>query len=388
MSEFFRAYGAIAAVAGVAAGFLWLLLTPEQRRRFLPLQSLRDVHWRGGEVSLAFFIYLLAAALSLSLFDSVGFYDRIYGAEPSHVRKVLWSSLMALPFTLALTYFCLFTISQTRPSDIGMTLSRWRQNAIVGYLFWLVLTPSVLGVFALCVYWSEPEQHPFVILADESLSEVEWGLFIFQAAIYAAVTEELLFRGLLMGWLRRALFVEHCVVAGIALLITGFAVVFPALSSAVPGENKAQSKLLTPKVKSAKGEPNSPTKNSGSLKSASVRSGPGDALVIGKAKGAERFNTSLALFMGVLVSFYLWWAYRAVRGGEKAEFSRARLAIFGSAMCFAACHYTWPSQIPLFLFGLGVGWLTYRTQSLVGALVVHGLFNAVACLMLLQRTGM
>jgi membrane protease YdiL (CAAX protease family) len=59
-------------------------------------------------------------------------------------------------------------------------------------------------------------------------------------------------------------------------------------------------------------------------------------------------------------------------------------AVVGSAILFAAFHSTnWPAPVPLFLLGLALGYLAYRTQSLVGPIFVHALFNGVACVLLL-----
>jgi hypothetical protein len=67
---------------------------------------------------------------------------------------------------------------------------------------------------------------------------------------------------------------------------------------------------------------------------------------------------------------------------------RAR-AVYGTALLFAAFHSSvWPTPVALFLLGLGLGWLAERTQSLVAPMVVHGLFNAVACVMLLLGHGL
>ncbi len=59
----------------------------------------------------------------------------------------------------------------------------------------------------------------------------------------------------------------------------------------------------------------------------------------------------------------------------------ARLAVFGSAMLFGLEH-GWPNSVPLLLYGLGAGWLAYRTQSVIGTIVCHALFNSVACIVL------
>jgi len=62
---------------------------------------------------------------------------------------------------------------------------------------------------------------------------------------------------------------------------------------------------------------------------------------------------------------------------------KAFQAIYGAALLFGMVHsFAWPTPIPLFVLGLGLGFLAYRTQSLLGPILVHFLFNAVACLSL------
>ena len=74
---------------------------------------------------------------------------------------------------------------------------------------------------------------------------------------------------------------------------------------------------------------------------------------------------------------YGWAVYRRAK-------HPTLLAVFGSAMVFSIVHASfWPTPIPLLLLGLGLGFLAYRTQSLLPSLIVHGLFDTVACLVLL-----
>ena len=57
--------------------------------------------------------------------------------------------------------------------------------------------------------------------------------------------------------------------------------------------------------------------------------------------------------------------------------------MFASSALFAAVHsFAWPSPVALFVLALGLGWLAHRTRSLVGPIVLHGLFNAVSCVLL------
>ncbi len=78
------------------------------------------------------------------------------------------------------------------------------------------------------------------------------------------------------------------------------------------------------------------------------------------------------------------WVQSADFAGQAGTWRHAGVAIGLPALLWSASHFgVWPDPIPLFFLGIGLGYLTYRTQNLVPALVVHALFNTVACLGLL-----
>jgi membrane protease YdiL (CAAX protease family) len=61
----------------------------------------------------------------------------------------------------------------------------------------------------------------------------------------------------------------------------------------------------------------------------------------------------------------------------------AARGIYVTSLIFAGLHMAaWPQPIPLFFFSLGVGFLAYRTRSLVGPITVHALFNLTTTIML------
>jgi membrane protease YdiL (CAAX protease family) len=58
--------------------------------------------------------------------------------------------------------------------------------------------------------------------------------------------------------------------------------------------------------------------------------------------------------------------------------------VFATAVLFAWIHArVWPSPVPLLWLALGLGWLRWRSGSLVGPIVLHAVFNAIACVILL-----
>jgi membrane protease YdiL (CAAX protease family) len=65
-------------------------------------------------------------------------------------------------------------------------------------------------------------------------------------------------------------------------------------------------------------------------------------------------------------------------------YSYAAAGIFATALLFSCAHVSaWPQPMPLFFLGVVLAWLAYRTQSVLAPIVVHSLFNAVACVELL-----
>ena len=80
----------------------------------------------------------------------------------------------------------------------------------------------------------------------------------------------------------------------------------------------------------------------------------------------------------------LWVSVR--RGKRHAR------AIYASAALFGLVHSSvWPSPVPLFFLGLGLGWLAVRTRGVLVPTIVHGLFNAVSAVYVLaaaRRDGM
>jgi membrane protease YdiL (CAAX protease family) len=189
---------------------------------------------------------------------------------------------------------------------------------------------------------------------------VEWALLLFAAVVAAPLTEELLFRGVLLGWLRRASAIGHVVVAATALMAS-ILLSAPDASGDFKWEALLVVGLLVPPylipVLVA-------CRHSGTLDLPSPTAGRAnlddDSVTILKTHVPD---------LGCVAPRRRFW--------------EAYAPIYGSSLLFAAFHASvWVSVFPLFVLALGLGWLAYRTGSLVGPITVHALFNAVACLVL------
>jgi membrane protease YdiL (CAAX protease family) len=390
------AYAVTLLVVAVAAGLLFALY-PQVKEKFWPLARLRKGGWTGIEVLLSFVIIFELAEVVRQILLAVGFFEsRLFEQSPSGPRQMLWSIPLHFFLSLALVLSLLYGVSDTRPRHLGLTRARWPQNVVQGLIGFAVVTPVALGLYVLVMVLHKwvlglPEQpHILEKVAKEGLSSFEWGLLAFQACIAAPLLEELGFRGLLQGWLRRASVAGHIMLCVWTLFIASF----PLIASLEDHKDAPP-----PEV------------------------------------GWQAF-----LFAAALIWLYVWqflWVWRGVlregpaylvlggppgtnvpateplRNGandddedeeeerkprlqldpvrwKAFEAGNVRLALLGSAMLFAVVHSAaWPSPIPLFLLGLALGWLAQRTQSLLGPIVMHACFNAVALggLILLHTYG-
>lgn len=343
--------GAIVAAVSVPVGvgaWLW------SRRK--PVATSPDpwhAPWGAFEVIAAFLLLNLVVPLFVLQALSVGgFYQAVYGnsfppaggplppveasaavtgfaaATPTHDRaqefntvRMLWASFLSLPIQLGL----LLTVRNLLfPAWRFVEPPRdWPRRVALAVAAWVVVTSVVLTVNAL-VNWS------FVVLdwtpREHPLSRLasrpflDRALFVFQACVAAPVVEELIFRGILLPWLLASAARTLPVLVAAAVVSAG----------AVAGDE---------------------------FTTATLTRGP---VVFG----------AVALIVGLVFAGGRW---------------RTAGAVYASAALFAAVHATvWPTPLPLFVFGLGVGYLAVRTRSVLVPIVVHGLFNAVAATIVLR----
>lgn len=341
---------------GIALAILIALTAANGWRPLLPLSRLRQVRWAGNDVLLVLLTFYLAQSVAVLflgalviLYHSVTV--EVPGDQAAHTVDYARLHIFGSPFyalgTVAIVCGLLYLSTRTRPQQLGLTLTRWRANIIVGVLTFLAMTPLTLGVYFLAIHILGPEQHSLERLIKQGFASWEWLLLVFMTVVGAPLVEELVFRGVLQGWVRRATPMGHTLLMATVLVIGAK----PAASYLHPGIFGAPEqdpvKIFAPLV-----------------------------------------------FNGILVGgYWLWLAIIAMRcrrdllgaGPTEWVWANARLSIYGSAMLFGAVH-GWPQSIPLFLLGLGLGWLAYRTQSLIGCMVCHALFNAVACFVLYWGT--
>ncbi len=374
------AYAAVACAALMALVGM-RLLAPALHKRWLPLPRLRPVTWTGHEVFLAFCIFFGFQITIVEVLFQMGFFPPLIGPAPDadaprldqalYLLRCRWiGSPMTLTVTLGILFAMLFARTGTRPHHYGLSWSRWPANVGLGIVAFVVGRPLIFGIFALSLLVFTHTPDPFEALVKIELPPWEWSLIAFQTTVAAPLLEEIVCRGILQGWLRRASLAGHIMLLSMTLVLTVYAhgdelvrydgeteqytyeIAATAFSVAlVAGYGYALNRL-------ARGF---------GLREAEVQqwlplpSSPPVGLAIATTEDDRReLNRQTR--------------ERDEQRSRQWADANAWLAIFGSAMLFAIIH-PWPHALAMLPMGLLLGWLYQRTQSLVAPITFHMLFN-------------
>jgi membrane protease YdiL (CAAX protease family) len=326
-------YLGLAIAGALVFGALWRF-TSLVRPPLLPLQRVRLISWQGGDVLLAFWIVYGIPVLVYVALRQTGFFDWLYGerVEPStgEVDVLwLWSMLLLGPLALCASIVVLRRVTGARLAEMGLTPVRAGTNAAVGYAYWLVLTPLTLGlnfVAVLATPENWQELHSFTKLSQQDLAGSEWLLLIASATFLGPVLEEYLFRGVLLPWQLQGGLRAQVIVAFCALIA---------------------------------------------------------AALTNRYEAGRPLNPAPVLFVMVMLPGVFLVPLWQGRGNLQDGAFGPLAAVFTNGLFFAAMHSNaWPSPIPLLVLGIGLAWVTYRTSSLVPAVTIHALFNAVSAVAL------
>jgi membrane protease YdiL (CAAX protease family) len=324
--------------------------------RWLPPARRRLVLWSGREIVAAVFLTsIFWPAFGMEVLDKSGFFHYCYGddvlktlkeaskpdatpgqkrlGELALARLNLWLPILILPFQVASLPLLFYFGSGSRPYQMGLTCQRGWQNVGLGILGAVILTPVVVGVNLLVntIFQNYTEvvveEHPFMRQVG-AMQPSEYVALFCAVVVAAPVLEELMVRGILQQWFATRRWGGH--LAMVSALLFALGKRQDDFKAAWRGEGELWHALLP------------------------------------------------ALFVVAMVPGYLvvWKSSRTSVGP----------AVFGSALLFGALHSAvWPSPVALFVFGLFQGWLFQRTQSLVGPVVVHALFNSAGYLLIVWR---
>jgi membrane protease YdiL (CAAX protease family) len=394
-----QAAGMLALAAGLIA---FVLYRVAGKGSLLPRQSAWQVPWSGWGVLVAFLAMVIVPSLIQLILTESGFYRSLYGPDfprtsvpekenqkaideltqeqckldpdrrlneqefkkevakrvqkwkeneqrqATHLRA-LWGQTLAAPLIVILLLYGFHYGFKASPEHMGLSRKRLGANVALGYVGWLVIAPLSFLAFAVAIILltPNPDKHPLMDLGVHA-GQLELAIFALQAAILWPIVEELVFRGILLAWLVQE------------PKSTGDLILQPQHRSHVC---VAAATLLT------------------------LQAQP-----LMDAIKDNRWNDLLPnlgpfLFIVALLPLYLFlpfskWFQRQTRFASP----QTNQALFATAILFAAVHSSvWPTPIPLFVLGFGLGWLALRTRSIVPSIVVHALFNGIA--VIYQRLG-
>ncbi len=359
------AYSLAATVAVVGGWAAW-----RSSGRLLLVPRLRAGKWTGLTFLGHFYLWNFCLQAAVELLASLGIFDSLL-PDASPERRINVAGPLHFSVFLALSFTFLYAVNRTPISRVGLSLFRWRPHAALGAGGFLLATPALLAIHGLSSLVGRPETHELEQVAQQSLDSFEWALLFFQAVVFAPVMEEWLFRGLLQGWLRRASLLGQALFVWAVL---GF-MVWRTLTakSKIDGESNwapfCFAVLLASIYCAGIVVLYMPLFRRG-LAVFFVGETPRPVM-----PGPELLTTNLFEAEGEENRVLPWSEFGSA--WPRWKLANARWAIVGSAMLFALVH-PWPTPIPLFFFGLVVGWLAYRTQNLVPGIVLHSLFNLVA----------
>jgi membrane protease YdiL (CAAX protease family) len=242
-------------------------------------------------------------------------------AGVGELTRVALQRLLADPVVLVCYFLVLRYAAGALPYQVGFTLQRPVKDLLAGYLVWLVVTPICLLVFYALLHVEKSEDHPIKKLLAKEADVAIWITLAVSVLILAPLVEEVLFRGVIQPWM-----VQEPALADLTMLI---------------------------------------------------------AIVTWIIYGAGLHSIWPLVCLAAAAPGYLAFEWLTRRWLPRPGAARA---IFATSLLFAAIHYqVWPSPIPLFFFALGAGYLSYRTQSLMGPIFLHACFNLVSYVDLVMK---
>jgi membrane protease YdiL (CAAX protease family) len=236
-------------------------------------------------------------------------------------RQALWASLLAWPPTVASAVLIPALASGTRPYQLGLTWHQAPVNVLRGYLAWLVSMPIVLVVH----HAAEAVQRGLTHLPPQEHPLTQVARENPDAAPWHLLGATALIAAPVLE----------------ELLFRGLV------------QPWAARRWYGPVVVSA------------------------FAVAVAASYGPGPRGFSILLIAGLAA---VEWMTR-----RRPSAHRDLTAVYATSMLFAVSHgNVWPTPVPLFVLSLALGFVAFRTQSLVGPIVMHVLFNGVAFVSLLQ----
>ena len=344
----------LAIFASCVGAWTWVILRLALGLRVLPPKTPRLVPWGAGSVLMVVVCWMISSALISNT------YARVIRPAPAEgvqaARKPMSpGKLMALvsiqnTATLVLIPLILVATSGARPRDLGLVAPGFGTQIFRGVVAYPLMAPLVFGVMGLSVLVWGRTPHPVEEAIAQNSSPGLVALSVLAAILLAPAAEELIFRGVFLGWLTRLSLGGEKPKRWIDEELD-FAGPSPIVDDRVPDDVMI---AVEPEVSTD----DEPWDDEGRM----ARS-PSPTSVLAAPMAPEiatgRSRTLPLLLSNVAVS-----------------------------LVFAALHgAVWPTPVPIFFLSLGLGFLYQRTGSLIPSVAMHMTFNGVSTLLMFLTLG-
>jgi membrane protease YdiL (CAAX protease family) len=333
--------GAVVAVGAIPAGLAAAALAYRSGRRLLPRWSVPAAPKLGGDlptrtadvgylllVVFLFVAYPVFVWVGSGVLTALGLFEHPPASadpdgDPIDKLRAASGTIVAAP---ALLSVWLWLRHRAPGGLLPLTGGELARQVALGVAAWVAVTPLVFAVHILATWVTEhfganPDEHPFSRLTS-GLTPLDQALFAVLVCLATPLAEEVLFRGLFIGWTGGRWYRPWAVMA----LAT-----VPAISAGVGPEGQVRP----------------------------------------------------FAFLGLLaVGLYVIQRVGSARPGFP---TRTVASVYATAALFALAHArVWPSPVPLFVLGVALGYLATRTNRIAACVVLHGLFNAVSYVYVLR----
>ena len=205
--------GCLFAIVGSWTWVIYRLLT---RQDILRQGPALNVPWGGKTVLAIVMTYIglqfvvpalyiggLHAVVPLEYVRKLTFLSAPLKRGLNAAQQILMTIMLSMTF-LAISAGILVQWSRAKLANFGLDGWRFPTDVFQGMLAWPILAPIVYGISFLATrIWTNPDKHPIQTWADDNPSTSSWATIFLAAVVVAPITEEFLFRGVLLGWLNR-----------------------------------------------------------------------------------------------------------------------------------------------------------------------------------------
>ena len=356
----------IGLATSIIAAWIWVILRLAFRLPVLPPRASRLVPWGAGSVLAAILVYFSTQIVVVSLYAALthrGPRAPDAGRPPFSPFEMMGLSavynlatLILVPATLALT-------SRARLRDLGLSPANLRDKFALGLFAYPILAPLVFGTMLLSVSIWKRDSHPLERAIADQMSPGMGVVLVLAGVVLAPLAEELMFRGVLLGWLTRLTLKPPK-----AGKVAGGDPLGEPIPLAVADDPPVVDTPIVVEDVESFGE------------------SPADLPpFVNDSPDHNPYAPPIAPISPI----------PAADGPEIAEVAppggvfRLLMSNLAVSLLFAAMHApVWPTPIPIFFLSIGLGVLYQRTGGLVAPIALHMTFNGISTLLMFLSLGM